>query len=90
MRTKNFDYKEFVDLVFEKCLWVIGGYENTISDSEEGSPDYVHAKETIKDLDYILWEACDELECDLRAEISADVRNLVRDKVFEKLHEEGY
>ncbi len=86
----EFSLKEFVDLVFEKCLWVIGGYDNTMSDTEEGCEDYVRAEETIKDLDYILWEACDELECDFRAEISADIRNLVRDKVFEKLHEEGY
>lgn len=90
MRRKNFDFDEFIDLVFEKCLWVIGGYENTISDSEEGSPEYVYAKNIIKDLDAILDEAFDELEFDLKAKIETGVRDLVSPKVIFKLHEEGY
>lgn len=90
MKTINFSLKEFVDLVFDKCLWVIGGYENTISDSEEGSPEYVYAKNIIKDLDAILDEAFDELEFDLNAKIDIGVRALVVPNVIFKLHEEGY
>lgn len=90
MRRKNFDFDEFIGLVFEKCLWVIGGYENTISDSEEGSPEYVYAKNIIKDLDAILDEAFDELEYDLKAKIETGVRALVVPNVILKLHEEGY
>ncbi len=90
MRRKNFDFDEFIDLVFEKYLWVIGGYENTISDSEEGSPEYVYAKNIIKDLDSILDEAFDELEFDLKAKIELSVRALVVPNVIFKLHEEGY
>ena len=90
MKTINFGLKEFVDLVFDKCLWVIGGYENTISDSEEGSPEYVYAENIIKDLDAILDEAFDELEFDLRAKIETGVRDLVSPNVIFKLHEEGY
>ena len=90
MRRKNFDFDEFIGLVFEKCLWVIGGYENTISDSEEGSSEYVYAKNIIKDLDAILDEAFDELEFDLKAKIETGVRALVCPNVILKLHEEGY
>lgn len=90
MRTKNFDFDEFIGLVFDKCLWVIGGYENTMSDSEEGSPEYVYAENIIKDLDAILDEAFDELEYDLRAKIETGVRDLVSPNVIFKLHEEGY
>lgn len=90
MKTINFGFKEFVDLVFDKCLWVIGGYENTISDSEEGSPEYVYAENIIKDLDSILDEAFDELEFDLKAKIELDLRVLVSSKVISKLHKEGY
>lgn len=90
MRRKNFDFDEFIGLVFEKCLWVIGGYENTISDSEKDSPEYTRAEETIKDLDAILDEAFDELEFDLNAKIDIGVRALVVPNVIFKLHEEGY
>ena len=86
----NFAFEEFVDLVFEKCLWVIGGYENTMSDSEEGSSDYVYAENIIKDLDAILDEAFDELEFDLKAKIELGVRALVCPNVIFKLHKEGY
>lgn len=90
MKTKNFKFGEFADLVFEKCLWVIGGYENTMSDSEEGSPEYVYAENIIKDLDAILDEAFDELEFDLKAKIETGVRALVCPSVISKLHKEGY
>lgn len=90
MKTKNFKFGEFADLVFEKCLWVIGGYENTMSDSEEGSPEYVYAEETIKDLDAILDEAYYELEHDLMAIIDTEIRDIVSPKVISKLHKEGY
>lgn len=90
MKTKNFKFGEFADLVFEKCLWVIGGYENTMSDSEEGSSDYVYAENIIKDLDAILDEAYYELEHDLMATIGSEIRDLVSPKVISKLHEEGY
>lgn len=90
MRRKNFDFDEFISLVFDKCLWVIGGYENTMSDSEEGSPEYVYAENIIKDLDAILDEAFDELEFDLKAKIETGVRDLVSPNVIFKLHEEGY
>lgn len=86
----NFAFDEFIDLVFDKCLWVIGSYENTISDSEEGSPEYDYAKNIIKDLDAILDEAFDELEFDLKAKIELDLRVLVAPNVILKLHEEGY
>lgn len=90
MRRKNFDFDEFIGLVFEKCLWVIGGYENTISDSEKDSPEYARAEDTIKDLDAILDEAYYELEHDLMAIIDTEIRDIVSPKVISKLHEEGY
>lgn len=90
MKTINFGLKEFVDLVFDKCLWVIGGYENTMSDSEKDSPEYARAEDTIKDLDAILDEAYYELEHDLMATVDAEIRDIVSPKVISKLHEEGY
>lgn len=74
----------------EKCLFVIGGYENMMSDSVEGDESYEYAKDTIKNLDAILDEAFDKLEDELRASISARLREAVTPKIKDRLIEMGY
>lgn len=86
----RFSFKEFKELLFEKCLWVIGGYENQMSDYGEGSVEYDYAKEAIKNLDNIILEAVDELECDLSAEISDEITKIMIPEMKRLLKEEGY
>lgn len=81
MRRIHISAERFTDMVEEKCLFVIGGYENMMSDSIEGDEDYEYAKNIINDLDAIIDEAFDELENDLRASISANIRAKIREVV---------
>ena len=87
---KVINAEEFLNMVEEKCLFVIGGYENTMSDSVEGDEWYEYAKKTISNLDAILDEAFDELENDLRASISERLRKAVTPRIKARLNEMGY
>lgn len=87
---KVINAEKFLNMLEEKCLFVIGGYENMMSDSVKGDESYEYAKDTIKNLDTILDEAFDELENDLRASISERLRKAVTPRVKASLIEMGY
>lgn len=87
---KVIDAEKFLNMLEEKCLFVIGGYENMMSDSVEGDESYEYAKDTIKNLDAILDEAFDELEDELRASIGERLRKAVTPKMKARLNEMGY
>lgn len=87
---KVIEAEKFLNMLEEKCLFVIGGYENMMSDSVKGDESYEYAKNTIKNLDVILDEAFDELEDELRASISERLRKTVSPKIKARLNEIGY
>lgn len=87
---KVIEAEKFLNMLEEKCLFVIGGYENMMSDSVKGDESYEYAKNTIKNLDVILDEAFDELEDELRASIGARLREAVTPKIKARLNEMGY
>lgn len=90
MKKVNINAEKFLSMLEEKCLFVIGGYENMMSDSVEGDENYEYAKETINNLDAILDEAFDELEDELRASIDERLRKAVTPKMKARLIEMGY
>jgi hypothetical protein len=90
MKRININADEFLNMVEEKCLFVIGGYENMMTDSTKGDENYEYAKETINNPDAILDEAFDELENDLRASISERLRKAVTPNIKARLNEMGY
>lgn len=90
MKRININADEFLNMVEEKCLFVIGGYENMMTDSIEGDENYEYARETINNPDAILDEAFDELENDLRASISERLRKAVAPNIKARLNEMGY
>lgn len=87
---KVINAEKFLNMLEEKCLFVIGGYENMMSDSVKGDESYKYAKDTIKNLDAILDEAFDELEGELRASIGERLRKAVTPKMKARLNEMGY
>lgn len=87
---KVINAEKFLNMLEEKCLFVIGGYENMMSDSVKGDESYEYAKNTINNLNAILDEAFDELENDLRASISERLRKAVTPRVKARLREIGY
>lgn len=87
---KVINAEKFLNMLEEKCLFVIGGYENMMSDSVKGDESYEYAKDTIKNLDAILDEAFDELEDELRASISERLREAVTPRIKAQLNEMGY
>ena len=90
MKRININADEFLNMVEEKCLFVIGGYENMMTDSTKGDENYEYAKNAINDLDAIIDEAFDELENDLRASISERLRKAVTPSIKARLNEMDY
>lgn len=87
---KVINAEKFLNMLEEKCLFVIGGYENMMSDSVKCDESYEYAKETISNLDAILDEAFDELEDELRASIGERLRKAVTPRIKARLNEMGY
>lgn len=45
--------------IYHACNWLIGGLENTMSDNEEGSPEYENAKARLADHEGLVNELYD-------------------------------